>query len=284
MATADRQSRMVQSHEREAGKAFFWNRGLTIRRFKRSFKTAVYTLSGMILVTESLADSTDSRQTANSVEKETNTRTRLLSAAGPVFAERGFAGATVREICAAAEVNIASVGYHFRDKMGLYREVIQGIRDSRAKRFPEPDNDGIDPQRSLYLLVKTLLSRMLAPGALDWETQLLMREMQNPTPVFESIVREFFRPLFDRLVEVFRLLLGQNAPKQVLERLAFSTVGQCLYYRVGRGVVQILIPEDQRQQHYDIESLGQQITATMLAATENAAVLEKQKEIERWTK
>ena len=221
-------------------------------------------------------------KTRETGEREANTRSRLVAAAGPVFADRGFDGATVREICAAADVNIASVGYYFGDKMGLYRQIIQDIRDSRTKRFPAPDNTDEAPEQTLFKLVQTLLARMLTPEELDWETRILLREMQSPTPVFENIVKEFFRPLFDQLIETLQQLVGNGACRHTLEQLAFSTVGQCLYYRVGTGVLQILIPDERREQHFDIDSLGRHITAVMLAATDNAAILRKQDEIEQW--
>ncbi len=212
---------------------------------------------------------------------ECDTRTRLLEASGPVFAKHGFDRATVREICAAASVNIASVGYYFGDKLGLYREVIQGIRDARERQFPAPDNTEGDARQNLLLIVRTLLSRMLAADPAGWETQLLLREMHHPTPVFDSIVRECFRPLFDKLVQTLEQLVSGSTAKHVAEQLALSVIGQCLYYRVGAGVVQILISESDRKQHYDIESLSRHITAVMLAATENGAVIQQRSELDR---
>ncbi len=204
-------------------------------------------------------------------ERSLDTRSRILGSAGPVFAAQGYTGATVREICSTAGVNIASVGYHFGDKLGLYREVIHDLRLAREKRFPTPNTDPQQPRETLQALVNTLLARMLITEEAAWETELLMREMQNPTPVFESIVEEFFRPLFDQLTETLRLLVNGELPEHTVQHLAFSTVGQCLYYRVGAQAIQVLITEQQRVAYYDIESLSQHITAVMLAACDNFA-------------
>src|SRR5690349_6688442 len=54
-----------------------------------------------------------------------NPRERLLEAAGEIFAEKGFKGATVREIIDRAGVNIAAVNYYFRDKERLYIETVK---------------------------------------------------------------------------------------------------------------------------------------------------------------
>src|SRR3979409_1876422 len=51
------------------------------------------------------------------------TRERILRTAERLFAERGFNGVSVRELAAAAQVNIASIGYHFDNKEGLLSEV-----------------------------------------------------------------------------------------------------------------------------------------------------------------
>src|SRR5262245_56498095 len=51
------------------------------------------------------------------------TRDRILRTAERLFAERGFNGVSVRELAAAAQVNVASIGYHFTNKEGLLSEV-----------------------------------------------------------------------------------------------------------------------------------------------------------------
>jgi AcrR family transcriptional regulator len=56
-------------------------------------------------------------------EDEDGTRERILRTAERLFAERGFNGVSVRELAAAAQVNIASIGYHFDNKEGLLSEV-----------------------------------------------------------------------------------------------------------------------------------------------------------------
>ena len=60
---------------------------------------------------------------AVAAEAEDGTRDRILRTAERLFAERGFNGVSVRELAAAAQVNIASIGYHFDSKEGLLSEV-----------------------------------------------------------------------------------------------------------------------------------------------------------------
>src|SRR3979490_2852932 len=52
-----------------------------------------------------------------------HTRTAILSAAERLYADRGFAGVTLRDIVAAADVNLAAVNYHFGSKDELIAEL-----------------------------------------------------------------------------------------------------------------------------------------------------------------
>lgn len=201
-------------------------------------------------------------------------RSRLLAAAGPVFARCGFDRATIREICGEANVNVAAVGYYFGDKMGLYRQVIRQIHERKQRRFPTPSQSELDARELLHSVIHTLLSRIFACDSSGWESELMMREMMQPTAIFSELVQESFRPLFVRLVETFRRLVSIEVSEHELEQLAFSVIGQCVYYRIGGGVIQILVPESSRQEHYDIDSLSRHVTGVMLAAAESGHCLQ----------
>jgi AcrR family transcriptional regulator len=49
----------------------------------------------------------------------------LLETAGKLFARKGFAGTSIRDIATEAEVNVAAVNYHFKTKENLYAEVFR---------------------------------------------------------------------------------------------------------------------------------------------------------------
>lgn len=62
-------------------------------------------------------------------EAPSSTKARILAAAEEVFATKGFAGASTREIAAKANVNISSLHYHWESKETLYFAVFENIYD-----------------------------------------------------------------------------------------------------------------------------------------------------------
>src|ERR1700730_15154350 len=61
-----------------------------------------------------------------------STREQLLEIAGQVFCEKGFAGATGKEICERSGANAAAVVYHFGGMDSLYGAVLQEARNRLA--------------------------------------------------------------------------------------------------------------------------------------------------------
>lgn len=198
---------------------------------------------------------------------EDTTRTRLLDAAGAVFAEHGFEKATIREICARAEVNLASVNYHFGDKRRLYVETIRFAHQQAAVQTPV---GGWPPEataeQKLRDLVFSLLKRMLSVEQLPWQSQLMMREFMQPTGVCQELADEYVKPVAKLMLAVIDELAPAEIPPYRRKQLMFSLVGQCSYYKFHRPIVELLVDEDEAREHYSLPGLADHITRVMLAA------------------
>ena len=194
------------------------------------------------------------------------TRDRLLSAAGEVFADRGFHDATVREICQRAGANVAAVNYYFRDKAALYREVVLGLYREAQEQYPLHSGAAAEglPDDRLRAFVMNFLKRMLDQGRPAWYGKLLAREMVEPTDVLDLLVDQFVRPNFSRLNALVREIVGSGPSDADVRRAAFSIVGQCTAYKHMNGMILRLAP-DQTYAPEDLEVLGEHIWKFSLA-------------------
>jgi AcrR family transcriptional regulator len=167
------------------------------------------------------------------------TRERLLAAAGELFAERGFRGATVRTIAAHAGANLAAVNYHFGSKPKLYAEV---LRTSFAAALVRHPPDGGLPANApagdrLRAFIRSLVMRARGDGRPAWQGRLMMRELADPTEAIDLVVREAIAPQFERLAAIVRDLLGPRASADEVALTVTSIVGQCLYWFTADAVI-----------------------------------------------
>ena len=188
------------------------------------------------------------------------TRDRIIQAAGPIFAELGYDGATVRQICKAAEVNVASIKYYFGDKKSLYIETIKLARLMRAERYPFPDwSDETSPEEKLYDFVSALLRRLTSMQNAPWQVNLLMRELIKPDDACRIVVKEYFQPMFEAMLSIVDQLVKRPLSETERMKIGFSIIGQCLHYRFGKEVVDLIVPPDQRPQ-FAVEQVADHIT------------------------
>lgn len=57
-------------------------------------------------------------------DQSNDTKVKIIEAARILFATNGFEGTSIREIARVAEVNVASVNYHFSSKEKLFHEIL----------------------------------------------------------------------------------------------------------------------------------------------------------------
>ena len=163
-----------------------------------------------------------------------STRERLLNAALEVFAECGYDAATIREICARADANVAAVHYHFGDKRRLY-EAIYGtlfatLRERRTAFLPRE----APPEQRLKVYIRALFEEIFCCGGdSNRQVQLstvYLNEMARPTEVLDRIVSEHLEPDALELRSIVAELLGGSPADQCTIDCSAGVVGQILYY------------------------------------------------------
>jgi TetR/AcrR family transcriptional regulator, regulator of cefoperazone and chloramphenicol sensitivity len=194
-------------------------------------------------------------------------RVRILSAAGQGFAEHGYEAATVRDICAAAGVNVAAVNYYFGDKKRLYIESVKHAHEERLRRVPHPEwPPGTPAPVRLREFVGSLLERMLGNDQAPWQLKLMMREVLHPTEACRELVEDYIRPHFGILLGILDELAGGSLPAFELRRVALSVIGQCFHYRAAGGVVAMLVPACEIDAYHTPHAIADHVTRLTLAA------------------
>jgi TetR/AcrR family transcriptional regulator, regulator of cefoperazone and chloramphenicol sensitivity len=205
--------------------------------------------------------------------KPDDTPSRLIYAAGEVFAEKGFEAASVREICGRAGASLAAIGYHFGDKDGLFTEVVKAATCSppsdQALEWPP----GTPPEQKLRDLIQGQLTAMLSSNLPKWADQLMVRVMAEPTHDTLEFVVQSIRPKFEQLFAVVGELLPPGASPREVHLAGISIFAQCMHYRIQATITKLIVGEEEYGS-YTIERLAEHIARFSLAGLRHGAAVE----------
>ena len=162
------------------------------------------------------------------------TRSHLLETAGRVFAERGYADATSKEICERAGTPMASVNYHFGSREALYEEVLV-----EAHRQIVSVDELIEMTRSLgdpRQKLRALLAHMLAPSsraAAPWGFRVVLREIMSPGPLAPALVEKAVKPKAKLLLGLISEILELPPDHPAVQRALVFSVLPCIVMLVA---------------------------------------------------
>lgn len=171
------------------------------------------------------------RAAPGATRSDRETRDRLLHASEQLFAARGFRDVTVRDIARAARANVAAVNYHFGDKLGLYREVLQVAIDAirETNEAGRRAAEGHPPAEQLRRYLVVFLRRVLSP---ENETvhRLIQREIDHPTPAMDALVEQAARPRLEFFSSVVAEIMDCDPSDPRVLRCVGSTVAQTIIW------------------------------------------------------
>jgi len=213
-----------------------------------------------------------SRTSIRSSPLNIQSKDRILAAAGPIFAKNGFGKTTIRQISQAAGVNLASVNYYFGDKRRLYEETLELAQRQRSDEFPMPKLvGGESAEKKLREFIRVILQRLLPRTQTQWQSQLLMREVFQPSEASKNLIEKYFQPDFQFLLEIIDQLSREKLPLARKQQMAISIVGQCMIYRTSANLISKMIP-NRDTPDFELESLTDHITQFSLAGIRSVPV------------
>lgn len=158
------------------------------------------------------------------------TRQRLLHVAAERFADRGVDDVSIREICAAAGANVAAVNYYFRDKAGLYREVVEYAIAlmQETTDLTQRAGDGGSAEARIRAFVRVFITRLSGSGRHPWIHRLMAREFEHPTGTLDLVMSRVVEPRMRYLMSLAAELMGLSPDDPRVRRSAVSLQSQCV--------------------------------------------------------
>ncbi len=169
-------------------------------------------------------------------------RKAIADAAMRIFAEKGFAASSIREICAAAGVTKPVLYYYFRDKAHLYHELmIDTFGESLKLHLEASRTKGSIRQRLIRIVSSDFRSVRDAPERVQFLLRMIfapedqrpyfdyVKEMERQRQVIEGVLKEGIDAGLARgnPRELATALMGMN----LMAILEHVTTGRCTVSR-----------------------------------------------------
>jgi AcrR family transcriptional regulator len=175
------------------------------------------------------------------VNRSSSTKERILGAAEVLFAQRGFEGASLRQLTAAAGVNLAAVNYHFGSKEKLVEQVFRRRLDTlNAQRLAalakvrEAGNDRLEDALDAFIRPALELSH-------EDSGSLFMRVLARAFAEHDDSLRQFLSENYGHVMRQFTAEFARLLPHLSKEELYWRidlVTGALTHAMSGFGMIQ----------------------------------------------
>jgi TetR/AcrR family transcriptional regulator len=173
-------------------------------------------------------------------------RASILKAAVSEFAEHGIAGARTDAIARAAHVNKALLYYYFKDKDALYEAVLGHVFGGLRARVMPVLESKLPPRQKMLAYLGAYFDYIAAnprfPRVVQGEW---MRSGTKGNARMQRVAKEYFRPIFAKLVEVLQegIRAGEFRAVNPMDFVP-SVVGVIVFYFSAAPLVKTLMKVD----------------------------------------
>jgi TetR/AcrR family transcriptional regulator len=158
-----------------------------------------------------------------------DTRDRLMAAATPLFAQKGFDGVSVKELADAAGVNVSLISYHFGGKENLYSACLEQFGKARldaAQRLLQKPQSLDEFRFRIQLFIEEMFACHVEGSD---QARILHRECDMEMPIAQEIFRNTFLKVFETLIEFIQAaqdarVIRRDLEAPILTQIFFGSV------------------------------------------------------------
>jgi TetR/AcrR family transcriptional regulator len=173
-------------------------------------------------------------------------RAAILQAAVAEFAEYGIAGARTDAIARAAHVNKALLYYYFKDKDTLYEAVLDHVFSGLRARVMPVFEAKLPPRQKILDYLAAYFDYIAANPRFPRVVQAeWMRSGAKGNARMQRVAKEYFQPIFAKLVELLRegVRAGEFRPVNPIDFVP-SIVGVIIFYFSAAPLMKTLVKVD----------------------------------------
>lgn len=199
-----------------------------------------------------------------------STQEQILKAAVELFSEKGFDNTTVRDICRRAKANVAAVNYHYKGKSGLGDAVIdmlfENLTSPKVNYFEALEiRNEKEWKAAIYnFIFEFIKDRDKEEYRNFYRTQLIFRELNNPSELFKKMHEKYMAPFLKQLTKFLRLGLPVDAPDELVSMWSVTIMSQCVMFRKKTGIVKEIKPVDFANEE-KVKMVAEHIAGTVYA-------------------
>jgi len=175
-------------------------------------------------------------------ERSVHARQLLLEHATRIFASKGFSGASTREICRAAGVNLAAIRYYFGGKENLFRAALTEPIHLIASQLGRFDDPALPFAQSIRQVLAPLLGMTQQDDYEQQVTRLHLRETLEPSAVFREVVVAEILPLHNALARLLARHCGLAEADTDIHQLTFAMIALAHDYCISREYMRLISP------------------------------------------
>ncbi len=128
-------------------------------------------------------------------------RSHILRTAAGVFADQGFAGASMSEVAASCGISKANIYHYYPGKDALLFDILDTYLSELRTRLCSLPLDGLSPSQKLHLFTRETL---LAYQGMDAEHQIQAEGLSVLLPARQEILKGYQRDIVNALSSILK--------------------------------------------------------------------------------